>query len=147
LLGDYPRAELLEYLEAYANRVSSPPGWQSPRPLIPQEIRTDIALLYRVKQAVALGAGEGLKWLAGERIARDAVTGKKVGDGGRKGHEKVHGTAEEKEPCWNEYRLELEQQHKLALALSYDALCKRVAKTFGVHKETIKRHTTDPRKK
>jgi hypothetical protein len=108
LLADYSHAELLEFLEAYASRVLSPSGWQESHTLIPKKIRSDIAILHHIKQAVALGREEGLRLLAGERIALDAVTSGKVSGGGRKGHIKTYGTAEEKKRRWNEWQLEVD---------------------------------------
>lgn len=134
LLADYPHAELLEALQAYA----------TPHPLIRKEIRHDIAYLYRIKQAVALGKEDGLRLLAGERIAHDAITGGKVEGGGRKGHEKVYGTAEEKEGRWQGYQAAIDKLGKDFPQYSHNKLCEIAAVELKVGVSTLRLHTKKP---
>jgi hypothetical protein len=73
--------------------------------------------------------------------------GAKVIQGGKEGHAAAHGTEEEKAQKRGEYQTEVDRLHELKPNLSYEELCKRAAKRFCVHKETIKRNTKNPRKK
>jgi hypothetical protein len=147
LLGDYPHAELLEFLESYASRVLSPSGWQGSHTLIRKEIRHDIAYLHHIKQAVALGKEDGLRLLAGERIALDAVTGGKVSDGGRKGHEIAHGTAEKKEGRWQDYQAAIDKLDKDFPQYSHNKLCQIAAVELKVGVSTLRLRTKKPLKR
>jgi len=73
-----------------------------------------------------------------------ALRGRKVGKGGKKGHEKAHGTPEKKQQKWAAYQDALEKLAAKNQHWSLTGLRKEVAKQFGVSFKTIERHTTPP---
>lgn len=72
--------------------------------------------------------------------------GTKILGGARKGHEVVHGSAEEKSRRYAEYQRAVNELVHANSALSWDAICKKAGERFGVSKKTILRHTTRPNK-
>jgi hypothetical protein len=100
--------------------------------------------LYCIKQAVALGKEDGLRLLAGERIADGAIIGGKVEGGGRKGHEKVYGTAEEKEGRWQGYQAAIDKLDKDFPQYSHNKLCEIAAVELKVGVSTLRLRTKKP---
>jgi hypothetical protein len=67
---------------------------------------------------------------------------------GRKtGHEQVHGTRDQKNARWNAMQHAVDQGCSQYPQRSYSDICIRVAKRLGVSSKTVKRHTTNPRRR
>ena len=67
---------------------------------------------------------------------------------GRKaGHEQVHGTEHQKQTRWRAMQHAVNQGCSKYPRRSYSDICRGVAKTVGVSPKTVKRHTTNPRRK
>jgi glucose-6-phosphate 1-dehydrogenase len=82
-----------------------------------------------------------------EAVEPFLIVGEAVRGGGLKGHRKKYGADEEKRRRWAEYQAEVDRMHELYPRLSYERLEIKAAEKFRVCRETIKRHTTNPRRK
>ncbi|MDQ2075770.1 hypothetical protein [Marinimicrobium sp. ABcell2] len=75
-----------------------------------------------------------------------SLTGKKIRDKGREGHERAHGTQEEKARKWGAYQQKLNDILSNNPSLSYERAASLTAKHFNVSTRTIKRRTKNPQK-
>jgi hypothetical protein len=71
--------------------------------------------------------------------------GRGVRRGGKKGHEKVYGTQEEKAAKYTEYQTYIDDAFKQFPSESYEEHTRVAAEHFSVSQKTIKRHTHNPR--
>jgi hypothetical protein len=65
--------------------------------------------------------------------------------GARRGHEQIHGTAEEKHQRWTKYQQAVDDLMNRNPRITYTCAIGRVASNFEVHPTTIKRRTKNPR--
>lgn len=64
----------------------------------------------------------------------------------RAGHEKVHGTAEEKRDRWDRMQTALDAELRRNPSLGFTGASKKVAEQLGVSDRTVRNHTKDPTK-
>lgn len=73
---------------------------------------------------------------------QDMIRGDKVLQGAKTAHIGVHGTLAEKRSLWKRYQNRVYEIKKMKPIHSHWAICKIVAKEFGVSPKTIQRRTT-----
>lgn len=93
-----------------------------------------LADLYTI---VSLDEAERSKLLEGE----DAVSGKKVRQGGKLGHEKAHGNESEKKQRWAKCQAEVDSVHKEYPSWGITDVRKEAARRIGVSTKMLQRHT------
>ena len=82
-------------------------------------------------------------------LVDDTRRGLTIGAGERAGHRAVHGSDEEKQHRWGEYQRAVNELACSKPEFSYNEILRKVAAASKprVHACTVKRHTTNPRKK
>ena len=92
-----------------------------------------------------MGAAQNINFLG---WLPDIKRGAKVIKSSKCGHEKVHGTQEEKNERWSKFQADIDELHKERPEIkSYNQICQWVADRHGVTVRTIQNHTKNPLKK
>ena len=105
----------------------------------------DALLACSYMAAFATGQVQGQQYVLAV-LGPHATRGRKSMLSAKQGHAVIHGTREQKEARWAQYQTDVNAYHIRFPALSHLDLCDRVANDHGVHRDTVRKHTTNPNK-